>query len=92
MSITVIFPPTNMTNEMYDEVIRRLDGAKAGDPAGREYHTCFGVSGRLAVVDVWASMEDFESFGETLMPILAEVGVEASEPQISETHNIINGS
>ena len=89
MSITVIFPPTNMTSEKYDEVIRRLEEAGAGSPAGREYHACFGPSGRLSLVDVWSSAEEFEAFGETLMPILAEVGIEASEPQISETYNII---
>ncbi len=89
MSITVIFPPTNMTNEKYDEVIRRLEAAGAGTPSGRQYHTCFGTSGHLGVVDVWESAEQFEAFGETLMPILEEVGIEASEPQISETYNII---
>ena len=89
MSITVIFPPTNMTNEKYDEVIRRLEAAGVGTPSGRQYHTCFGASGHLGVVDVWESAEQFEAFGETLMPILEEVGIEASEPQISETYNII---
>ncbi len=29
------------------------------------------------------------AFGETLMPILEEVGIEAAEPQISETYSII---
>ena len=89
VSITVIFPPTNMTNEKYDEAIRRLDAAGAGAPSGRQYHTCFGTSGQLSVVDVWESAEQFEAFGETLLPILADVGIEASEPQISETYNII---
>ena len=89
MSITVIFPPTNMTNEKYDEVIRLLEAAGAGTPSGRQYHTCFGTSGDLGVVDVWESAEQFEAFSETLMPILEKVGIEASEPQISETYNII---
>ena len=89
MSITVIFPPTNMTAEKYDEAIARLEAAGAGSPPGREYHTCFGTSAQLGVVDVWASLEEFEAFGTTLMPILEEVGVEASEPQISETYNVI---
>ena len=89
MSITVIFPPTNMTYEKYDEVIRRLEAAGPGTPSGRQYHTCFGTSGDLGVVDVWESAEQFEAFGETLMPILEKVGIEASEPQISETYNII---
>ena len=89
MSITVIFPPTNMTNEKYDEAIRRLEAAGVGTPSGRQYHMCFGTSGELGVVDVWESAEQFEAFGEILMPILEEVGIEASEPHISETYNII---
>ena len=89
MSITVIFPPTNMTAEKYDTVLARLEAAGAGSPAGREYHTCFGTPGPLGVVDVWTSLEEFEAFGATLMPILEEIGVESSEPQISETYNII---
>ena len=89
MSITVIFPPTNMTAEQYDEAITRLEAAGAGSPPGREYHTCFGTSGQLGIVDVWSSLEEFDTFGEILMPILEAVGVEASEPQISETYNTI---
>lgn len=92
MSITVIFPPTNMTTEMYDEVMRRLDEAGAGDPAGRQFHACFGPSGRLRVVDVWASEEEFGAFGATLVPIMVDVGIEAPEPQISETYNIVGAS
>ena len=89
MSITVIFPPTNMTAESYDEAVRRLEAAGAGAPPGRQHHVCFGTSGQLRVVDVWDSLEAFEAFGETLGPILEAVGIEAAEPEISETHNII---
>ena len=90
MSITIIFPPSTMTTEQYDEVIRRLDSAGTGNPSGRIFHTCFGTSGHLSVVDVWESAEQFEAFGQTLMPILEEVGVPEMEPQISETYNIIS--
>ena len=89
MSITVIFPPTNMTTAMYDEAVARLDAAGVGAPPGREYHTCFVASGHIGVVDVWTSLEEFEEFSETLMPILDELGADVPEPQISETHNII---
>ena len=89
MSITVIFPATNMTAEKYDQVIARLDAAGVGAPQGREYHACFGTGDQMRVVDVWSSLEEFEAFGATLMPILAEVGVEVAEPAISETYNVI---
>ena len=38
---------------------------------------------------MWSSLEEFEAFGEILMPILDEIGIEPAEPHISETHNII---
>jgi hypothetical protein len=40
--------------------------------------------------EVWDSMEEFEAFGERLMPILTANGVElAGPPEIIDVHNII---
>jgi hypothetical protein len=39
---------------------------------------------------VWDSREQFEAFGQHLMPILTESGVElAGPPEVVEIHNII---
>ncbi len=35
----------------------------------------------IEIFDVWESTETFEVFGAHLMPILAEFGVDPSEPQ-----------
>jgi hypothetical protein len=43
------------------------------------------------VFDVWDSQESFAAFGETLMPILAEAGIDPGEPMVSPVHNIIIG-
>jgi len=43
------------------------------------------------VFDVWDSQESFEKFGETLMPIMTELGVDPGAPQVAEIHNIIMG-
>jgi hypothetical protein len=32
--------------------------------------------------------EDFQAFGETLMPALAEVGVNAGEPSVMSLHRL----
>jgi hypothetical protein len=90
MSITVIFPASNMTAAMYEDVLVRLEAAGAGSPPGREHHMCHGTSDLLGVVDVWESLASFEAFGEILQPILEAVGIELVEPQISETHKIIS--
>jgi hypothetical protein len=80
----------SVTTEMYDEVDRRL--ASQGDypPDGLEYHVAFISGGSLRVSEIWDSHEKFQAFGERLMPMLDEVGVElGGEPEILEVHNII---
>jgi hypothetical protein len=91
MSIIVRLSPTNVTREKYDEAARRLESAGVWpSPDGLEYHVLFGSEGSLRVTEIWASQEQFEAFGEELMPILADVGVGFSaEPEISEVQNIV---
>lgn len=91
MALGIYFSPAAMSTEQYDDVIRRLDTIGAGKPAGRRSHFCFGPSGTLQVFDVWDSLETFEAFGQILMPILAEMGVEPGEPSIQPIHNQIAG-
>ncbi|MGZ8795488.1 MAG: hypothetical protein ACXW0F_12740 [Gaiellaceae bacterium] len=91
MSIVVRFNPTSLTTEKYDEAIRRHEGAGVElPPDGLDYHVCFGSDGNLRVSEIWDSREQFEAYGERLMPILADTGIEFSgEPEILEVHNII---
>ena len=90
MTLGIYFPVEGMSADTYDEVIRRLDDAGAGAPAGRMYHFAFEVHGGIHVFDVFDSQESFEAFGQTLMPILGELGVKPPEPSISPMHNIID--
>jgi hypothetical protein len=81
MSIVVRFDPTGLTSAKYDESTRRLEEAAV---------ECFGSEGTLRVSEIWDSREQFEAFGERLMPILADAGIEFSgAPEILEVHNII---
>jgi len=58
-------------------------------PEGLDYHVCFGSEGNLRVSEIWDSREQFEAFGERLMPVLAEAGIEFSgEPEVFEVHNV----
>ncbi len=91
MAIVMRFTPQALTAAKYDEVIRRLEAAGAGAPAGRLYHVCFGNKEELRVSEIWDSMENFEEFGKTLMPIMQDVGVDPGQPEIVEVHNIIKG-
>ena len=91
MAIAMYFHPASFTAAQYDETIARLAAAGAGSPAGRLHHSCFGPPESLMVYDVWDSQESFERFGQTLGPVLQEVGIDAGEPEISELRNVIAG-
>lgn len=92
MALGFYFKPQSFTKERYDEVLRRLEQAGAGSPPGRSYHFAWaGQDGAVEVFDVWDSQESFEKFGETLIPIMAEVGSDPGEPQVAEVHSIIVG-
>jgi hypothetical protein len=55
-----------------------------------DYHVCFGTdSEHLTVSEIWDSREQMEAWGEKLMPILMDSGIEMSgEPEVFEVHNI----
>ena len=90
MSVLVRFAPASVTTtEQYDETIRRLEEAGDFPPDGLDYHCCFLSDGNVRVSEIWDSLEQFQAFGERLMPILAEVGIDAGEPEMFEVHNTI---
>jgi len=91
MSIVFTFTPAgaSMTASKYDECIKRLEAAGAGNPKGRIYHVCYGDPDNLMVTDVWDSAESFEKFGATLMPILGQLGIDPGQPVAHSVHNII---
>jgi len=91
MAISVYINPVSATAAQYDEIIRRLDAAGAGKPAGRLYHACFGSGDKLQVFDIWESQQAFEKFGETMIPIVREVGVDLGQPMVEPVHNLIQG-
>jgi hypothetical protein len=79
-----------VTTEQYDETLRRLE--KSGDwlPDGLEYHVAFRSNGDLRVSEIWDSQKQLDAFGERLMPVLKDVGIElAGKPEVLEIHNII---
>jgi hypothetical protein len=90
MSVVARFKPTNLTTEKYEESLRRLKEAGEFPPDGMEYHVFFGSEGDLRVSEIWDSREQMQAFGERLMPILADIGIEFSgEPEIFDVLNAI---
>jgi len=91
VAIGIYFNPASMTAAQYDDIIGRLDAAGAGKPAGRLYHACFGSGDKLQVFDIWESQQAFDKFGETLMTILQEIGLDSGQPMVEPVHNLIQG-
>ena len=86
MAIGVFFYPEEMTSAQYDQIQQKLADAGQAAPKGRQHHFAFGDNDSIIVVDVWESQEDFVAFGEVLMPIIEEMGIEV-EPGMLELHN-----
>lgn len=89
MSILIRFSPASLTVAQYDESVRKLEEAGVFPPDGLEYHVCFGTDGNLRVSEIWDSQEQLDAFGERLMPVLSEVGIDPGEPELMEVHNIV---
>jgi hypothetical protein len=89
MSILIRFAPASLTAEQYDESVRRLQEGGDFPPEGMQLHVCFGSDGNLRVSEVWDSEEQLQAFGERLMPVLADIGIEPGEPELLEVHNIV---
>jgi hypothetical protein len=91
MALIIHFTPKGMDDKKYAEILRRLEAAGAGAPRGRLHHSCYGDKKALRVTDVFDTPANFEAFGEVLVPILSELGVDVGQPDAIEVHNIIRG-
>jgi hypothetical protein len=78
-----------VTSEQYDECVHRLEGSGEWPPEGLAYHVAFRSEGTFRVSEIWDSREQFDAFGERLMPVLNDGGAERSgEPEMVEIHTI----
>jgi hypothetical protein len=79
-----------ITAEKYDETMPRIEASGPFPPEGLQFHVAFTSDGSFRVSEIWDSMEQMETFGQRLMPILAESGIElAGPPEIIEVHNLV---
>ncbi len=85
-----------MTREAYEETVRRVSGGKSELESPTDWpvegllnHAAGEGEGGFRVVDVWESEDAARRFGEKLMPILQEVGVEA-QPELYEAHTFVS--
>jgi hypothetical protein len=90
MPIGIYFSPAAASAAKYDECIKLLKKAGAGNPAGRSYHAAFGPKDKLMVFEVWSSQAAFDKFGKTLMPILQQLGIDPGTPTVMQMHKVIS--
>jgi hypothetical protein len=78
-----------LTAEKYDATTAQFEDADLDwPPDGMDYHICFGTDGNLMVSEIWDSQEQWQAFGERLMPLLAKAGIEMSEdPEVYEVYS-----
>ena len=91
MAIVFKFKHVGFTESKYHEAIKKLQEAGEGNPKGRSYHVCYGDKNEVDILDIWDSMEDFEAFGKTLIPILTSLGVKLKQPDVQEVFGIEKG-
>lgn len=96
MPVVAVFEGPSFTQEGYEESVRRLTGGASrlqspGDwpVEGLLVHVAGQSEGGFRVVDVWESEDAFRRFGQTLMPILQEIGVEG-RPEIYPAHTFVS--
>jgi hypothetical protein len=93
MALGFYFQPTGFTRDVYDETIKELEraGFGFGKVPGRTFHCAMEIDGSIAVFDVWESKEQFEKFGQTLMPIMSKLDADPGEPMVATIHEMQRG-
>jgi hypothetical protein len=100
MAVGLYFQYCNLSPDVYDEAMRQLGeagaglgqaGAGSGSVPGLVFHCAMEAGGTIRVFDVWESMEQFQRFEETLLPILGKLGADHGEPQVATIHNMQHG-
>lgn len=94
MPIVAIFEAPGLTQQNYEETVRRLTGKnRMSSPSdwpveGLLVHVAGQGANGFRVVDVWTSEEAFRRFGEKLIPVLREVGIEG-QPEVYPSHTLV---
>jgi hypothetical protein len=97
MPIVVVFQSPTLTQARYEETVRKLTGGKRSrmesisdwPVEGLLMHAAGQTEQGFRVVDVWQSEEAFGRFGEILVPIMQEVGIEGG-PEVYKAYSFVS--
>lgn len=92
MPVVAVFQGPTLTQDIYERSVQRLTNGQKdqmealGDwpVEGLLAHVAGQGANGFRVVDVWDSEEAFDRFGEIIVPILQELGVDA-QPEVYPT-------
>jgi len=89
-----VFEGPGFTQQSYEESVRKLTGKnKMTSPSewpveGLLVHVAGQGPHGFRVVDVWASEDAFRRFGEKLVPILQQLGIDG-QPEVYPAHTVV---
>lgn len=97
MPIVAVFQSPSLTRENYAESVRKLtNGKKSRMESASDWpvdgllvHIAGQSENGFRVVDVWTSEDAFRRFGEKLMPIMKEMGID-TVPEIYDAHAFVS--
>ena len=96
MAVVLVHQGPTLTQESYDEVVRRLADGKSRMESPSDWPVeglLVHVAGQgpqgFRVVDVWESDEACNRFGEILGPILQELGID-EKPELYPAHAFVS--
>ena len=85
MAVVLVQQGPGFTQESYEEIVRRMMDGKTRPESPGDWpvdgllvHVAGEGENGFRVVDVWDSEESVQRLGETLGPIIKELGIEAS--------------
>lgn len=95
MPVVAVFE--GLTQDQYEQSVKELTGSKSRMESTSDWpvdgllaHVAGQGEGGFRVVDVWDSEEAFQRFGETLVPILQTLGVDA-QPEVYPAVAFVSG-
>ena len=98
MPIVIVLHGPTVTQERYEEAVRRLTGGRTRmeQPAdwpvgGLLVHAAGQGPQGFRVVDVWDSEDSCRRFGEQLAPVLREIGI-SDPPEVYPAHTFVSAA
>ena len=95
MAVVLVHQGPSVTRERYEEAVRLVTGGKSRAETAADWpeegllaHIAGEAESGFRVVDVWESEEACRRFGDRLVPILKEVGID-DRPELYPVHTFV---